>query len=283
MLLSTKIPICDTEAEIALLMNISVEQLRWIAFKPLTSPLIHYFRFQIQKKTGKQRTIYAPMPHLKATQICILKNILHKLEVHNAAHGFRRDRSIVTNAKPHVGADILIKIDLQNFFQSIDYKQVQELFLRSGYSETAAIIFGLICTIKDVETEKKRHLPQGSPASPAISNLICYALDQHLSQIAQDLGFCYTRYADDLTFSGTRDRCRHIPTLMDQSKLIIAQQGFTINPDKTQILNKSVRQQVTGIVVNQKLNISKTKLKAFRATLYQIEQEGLKDGAILQI
>jgi RNA-directed DNA polymerase len=96
-----------------------------------------------------------------------------------------------------------------------------------------------------------------------------------LSQIADNLGFCYTRYADDLTFLGTRDRYCHISTLMEQSELIIAKEGFTINPDKTQILNKSVRQQVTGIVVNQKLNISKTKLKAFRATLYQIEQEGL--------
>ncbi|MGL4880168.1 MAG: hypothetical protein ACRC8K_03795 [Waterburya sp.] len=145
---SKRLPIYNTEAELALLMNISVEQLRWLAFKPLTFPLIHYFRFQISKKTGEQRTIYAPMPYLKAAQIYILKNILHKLEVHEAAHGFRRDRSIITNAQPHVGADIIIKLDLQNFFQSISYKHVQELFLSLGYSEAVATLLGLICTIK---------------------------------------------------------------------------------------------------------------------------------------
>ncbi|BAZ44071.1 RNA-directed DNA polymerase [Chondrocystis sp. NIES-4102] len=264
----------NTEAELALSMNISVKQLRWLAFKPFTYPVIHYSRFQIAKKTGETRTIYAPKPYLKTAQIYILKNILDNLAVHDAAHGFRRHRSIITNAQPHVGADIIIKLDLENFFSSITYKHVQKLFLSLGYSQSIGTLLSLICTIKDVETCHPRCLPSGSPASPTISNLVCYNLDQNLSQIASDLGFTYTRYADDLTFSGKRDRA-NISTLIKQLLAVIAQFGFKINPNKIQILPKSVRQEVTGIVVNHKLNISQTKLKAFRATLHQIEQDGL--------
>lgn len=269
-----KLPMYNTEAELALSMNISVKQLRWLAFKPLTYPLIHYSRFQIAKKTGETRTIYAPKPYLKTAQTYILKKILSNLTVHDAAHGFCRDRSIITNAQPHIGADVIIKLDIEDFFSSITYKHVQKLFLSLGYSPTIVTLLGLICTIKDVETLQKRCLPSGSPASPTISNLVCYSLDQNVSQIASDLGFTYTRYADDLTFSGKRDRA-NISILIKQLSAVITQFGFKINPNKIQILPKSVRQQVTGIVVNHKLNISQTKLKAFRATLHQIEQDGL--------
>ena len=282
------LPECNTDEEIALAMGISAGKLRFLAFQHYTSPTTHYFRFQVLKKTGEERMIYAPMSNLKAAQRWILKNILEKLEVHDAAHGFCQNRSIVTNAKPHIGAEAIVKIDLQNFFQSISYKRVKELFRGIGYSENTATIFGLICTAAEIETieidgkvnhrvTKIRHLPQGSPASPAISNLICYHLDSNLARLAKNIGFCYTRYADDLTFSGSGDASRRIFTLINETKSIIANEGFTVNPNKTQILGKSVQQLVTGIVVNEQLNISKKTLKAFRATLYQIEQEGLSD------
>ncbi len=148
-----------------------------------------------------------------------------------------------------------------------------------------AQIFGLICTVaetEEIEIDGKiefraigRYLPQGSPASPAVSNLVCYHLDRHLARMAKNLGFCYPRYADDLTFSGSGDALRRISNLIDDSNLIITSEGFTVNPSKTKILSKAVQQEVTGIVVNKQLNISKKILKAFRATLYQIEQEGL--------
>jgi RNA-directed DNA polymerase len=141
----------------------------------------------------------------------------------------------------------------------------------------------LICTTAEIEIDEqinyiaseKRHLPQGSPASPAISNLICRHLDSRLATIAENLGFCYTRYADDLTFSASDDASYRISNLIKNTKLIITSEGFTVNPDKTKISGKSVQQQVTGIIVNTQLNISKKTLKAFRATLYQIEQKGL--------
>jgi RNA-directed DNA polymerase len=272
------LPECNTDEEIALAMGISVEKLRFLAFNPLrSSPTTHYFYFPIKKKTGEERKISAPMPDLKAAQRWILKNILEKLELHEAAHGFCQNRSIVTNAKPHVSASAIVKIDLEDFFGSISYKRVKELFNELGYSEAAATIFGLICTIGQIKDLEKRHLPQGSPASPAISNLICFSLDRRLATMAKNLDFFYTRYADDLTFSCSENVTDKISNLIKESKLIINNEGFQINPDKTQILTQTVQQQVTGIVVNKKLNISRKTLKAFRATLYQIEQEGLSN------
>lgn len=276
------LPECNTDEEIALAMRINLEKLRFLADKYPASFSPHYFRCQILKKNDGARTISAPIPDLKAAQKWILKNILEHIEVHDAAHGFCRNRSIVTNAIPHVGADVIVKLDLQNFFQSILYKRVKELFHGFGYSETAATIFGLICTIAKIndigkisyENIEKRYLPQGAPTSPAISNLVCDRLDADLTKLANNLGFRYTRYADDLTFSCSGAVCK-VDKLIYESGLIITQEGFTINPDKIQILGKSVQQVVTGIVVNLQLNLSRKTLKAFRATLYQIEREGL--------
>ncbi|RCJ23486.1 RNA-directed DNA polymerase [Nostoc sp. ATCC 43529] len=273
----------NTVTEIACAMGITPGQLRFLTSSFSGSQVKHYVHFQISKKTGGERLISAPKPNLKAAQKWILQNILEKLEVHNSAHGFCKNRSIVTNAQPHVGNDVIVNIDLQNFFEAITYKRVKELFSGFGYSETAAKIFAVICTTSEIEihgqandiTSGNRHLPQGSPASPAISNLICYHLDSRIAAMAENLGFCYTRYADDLTFSASGQASHKIYNLIKNVKLIINSEGFTVNFHKTNILSKSVQQEVTGVVVNTKLNISKKTLKAFRATLYQIEQEGL--------
>ncbi|QLE39767.1 RNA-directed DNA polymerase [Nostoc sp. C052] len=271
----------NTPEEIAFAMGISLEKLRFLATS--TSLIKHYLPFKISKKTGGERIISAPKPELKAAQRWILENILEKLEIHNAAHGFCKNRSIVTNAKPHIGANVIVNLDLKNFFQSISYNRVKELFCGLGYSEPTATIFGLICTTAEIAingqinytASENRHLPQGSPASPAISNLVCRNLDSRLAAIAENIGFCYTRYADDLTFSASEDVSSKISNLIKNTKFIITSEGFTVNDNKTKIADKSMQQEVTGVIVNTKLNISKKTLKAFRATLYQIEQEGL--------
>ena len=267
-------------------MGISVGQLRFLAFSRPTSTISHYIRFKIPKKTGGERLISAPMPRLKNAQHWILANILEKLELHDAAHGFRRDRSIVSNAQPHVGAEVIINFDLKDFFPSISYKRVKGLFQSFGYSEAAATVFGLLCTqaaVEEVELDGKtyyvaitdRHLPQGSPASPAITNLLCRRLDRRLTGMAEQLGFVYTRYADDLTFSASGDSLRNICNILRRTESIVAHEGFTINEQKTRILRgKSSQLEVTGVVVNERLNLSKKELKRFRATLYQIEKDG---------
>ncbi|MDJ0619332.1 MAG: reverse transcriptase family protein [Calothrix sp. MO_192.B10] len=286
-LASYGLPPHHTAAEIATAMGISVGKLRFLAFNRKTSTISHYIRFKMPKKTGGERLISAPMPHLKQAQQWILTNILEKLEVDNAAHGFCQGRSIVTNATPHVGADVIINFDLKDFFPSISYPRVKGLFQSWGYSEAAATIFGLLCTASEVEELEldgknyyvalgERHLPQGSPASPAITNLLCRRLDRRLSAIAANFGFTYTRYADDLTFSASGDNLRHICNILKNTESIVTHEGFTINHKKTRILRNSRQQEVTGIVVNDKLNLSQKTLKNFRATLYQIEKDGLE-------
>ncbi len=281
------LPQCNTAAEIAELMGISIGKLRFLAFNRPTSTISHYIRFKMPKKTGGERLISAPMPSLKQAQHWMLTNILEKLEVHDAAHGFRSQRSIVTNATPHVGADIIINFDLKDFFPSISYKRVKGLFQSFGYSEAAATIFSLLATAADaqeVELDAKtyyialgeRHLPQGSPASPAITNLLCRRLDRRLTGMAEDLGFIYTRYADDLTFSASGESLRHVCNIIKRTESIVTHEGFSLNQEKTRILRNSRQQEVTGVVVNEKLSVDKQTLKKFRATLYQIEKDGLE-------
>jgi len=280
------LPLLNTAESIATAMGISVPELRFLAFNRKTSLTSHYIRFKIPKKTGGERLISAPMPKLKQAQEWILHHILEKLELHDAAHGFRQGHSIVSNAQPHLQAEIIINFDLKDFFPSIVYKRVKGLFRSFGYSETAATILGLICT--EAETEKveldgqtyyvavgDRHLPQGSPASPAITNLLCRRLDKRLTKMATEIGFTYTRYADDLTFSTVTDNPR-ICNLLRRTESIVAHEGFTINEEKTRIMRKSRQQEVTGVVVNDHLNLDKKILKRFRATLYQIEKDGLE-------
>lgn len=279
------LPLCGSHKAIARLMGISLKKLRFLAFSRNRS---QYVRFQIPKKIGGKRNISAPTLQLKQAQEWILENVLEKIEPHNTAHGFRCGRSIVTNAQPHVGAEAIINIDLQDFFPSISYKRVKGLFKSFGYSEAVSIIFGLICTepkVKEVELDSTKHLllswterslPQGAPTSPAISNLLCRRLDRRLFQMAEKLAFIYTRYADDLTFSTSGENLGNIGKVLKFTKSIVNHEGFEINDKKTRVIHKSRQQEVTGVVVNSKLNLSREILRRFRAALYQIEKDGLR-------
>lgn len=284
---NNNLPLCNSAEEIAEAMRINIGKLRFLAFNRKTSTVSHYIRFKMPKKSGGERVISAPMPNLKQAQHWILTNILDKLEIHQAAHGFCRQRSIITNATPHVEKDVVINFDLKDFFPSISYKRVKGLFHSFGYSETAATIFALLCTSADVEklqldartyyvAHSDRYLPQGSPASPAISNLLCRRLDKRLTGMAEQLGFTYTRYADDLTFSASGENLRHICNILKRTESIVTHEGLRINEDKTRVLRNTQQQEVTGIVVNEKLSVCRKTLRKFRATLFQIEQEGLE-------
>jgi retron-type reverse transcriptase len=279
------LPRYGTAEEMAAAMGITVGELRFLAFSRKTSTISHYVRFRLPKKTGGERLISAPMPRLKEVQHRVLHNILEKVELHDAAHGFCAGRSIVSNARPHVGAEVIINLDLKDFFPSIAYRRVKGLFRSFGYSEAAATIFGLLCTEPEVETVELdgrtyfvatsgRHLPQGAPTSPAITNLLCRRLDRRLRKMAAELGFTYTRYADDLTFSASGNGLRNICNVLNRVEAIVAHEGFAVHPDKTRVLRRSRQQEVTGIVINSHPNISKKTLKRFRATLYQIEKDG---------
>jgi RNA-directed DNA polymerase len=284
---SYNLPEYATAEQIALAMGITIGQLRFLAFSRKTSTISHYIRFRIPKKTGGDRIISAPMPRLKQAQYWILSNILEKVALHDAAHGFRQGRSIVSNAQPHVGAEVIINLDLKDFFPSISYRRIKGLFRAIGYSEAAATIFGLLCTEPEIEAVEldgktyyvalsERHLPQGAPTSPALTNILCRRLDRRLAQMAENLGFVYTRYADDLTFSASGDNRRYICNILRRTESIVTHEGFEIHEEKTRILRSSRQQEVTGVVVNDKPNVDKKTLKRFRATLFQIEKDGLE-------
>ncbi len=282
-----QLPVFSSAAGIAAAMGISVGHLRFLAFSRDVSRTTHYRRFYIPKKSGGQRLISAPMPRLKTAQYWVLENILKKVPVHDAAHGFLPGRSIVGNARPHVGQDVVINLDLKDFFPTITYKRVKGLFRSFGYSEHAATIFALLCTEPDVDQVAidgeryyvkagERHLPQGAPSSPMLTNIICRRLDRRLIKLAETFGFIYTRYADDITFSGSREKIPEIGKLLAKTRGIIIHEGFTPHPDKTRILHRGGKQEVTGIVVNDKLSVDRKMLRRLRAALFQVEKDGVK-------
>ncbi|SOD13356.1 reverse transcriptase family protein [Pedobacter xixiisoli] len=282
------LPVFENLSDFASALGTDLSALRYLLYQRKVSRINHYHAFQIPKKSGGKRTITAPKQKLKRLQLWVLENVLNRIQINHHVHGFIKERSIVSNARPHLQKDIVINVDLKDFFPSISYKRVKGFFHKLGYSEQLSTIFALICTY--AETEKvemdgvnyyvqkgNRFLPQGSPASPAISNLIAYKLDKKIQGLAAKFNFTYTRYADDLTFSTSKENEKNIASLLFFLKKIIEVEGFAIHPAKTHIMRKGNLQKVTGIVVNQKLNVQRVQLRKFRALLHQIEKEGWKD------
>ncbi len=280
------LPRFDDAASLAQAMGITVGALRFLSFARKTSKTTHYVRFALPKKTGGVRVISAPMPRLKAAQHWILENILQPVELHEAAHGFRPQRSIVSNARPHVGSSVVINLDLKDFFPTLDYRRIKGVFRALGYAEATATILGLLCTEPEVEkveldgetyyvATSARHLPQGAPTSPALTNILCRRLDRRLQKLAEEMGFVYTRYADDMTFSSKPEQdSKQIGRLLHRVESIVAHEGFCIHPTKTRIMRRASQQDVTGIIVNHKPSIDKATMKRFRAVLFQVEKDG---------
>jgi retron-type reverse transcriptase len=275
---------------LAAAMGISLSELRFLSYTRPVSTVNHYQRFEIAKKTGGTRLISAPMPRMKRAQYWILENILAKIQLPDAAHGFVPSRSILTNAKPHIGAKVVINLDLKDFFPTITYPRIKGLLFSLGYSEQVATILALLCSEPEMDhvqldgkayfvSHGARFLPQGAPTSPAISNILCCRLDCRLAAMAAKLGFTYTRYADDLTYSSTTDVDGHLPKLLWRTRQIVNAEGFAINDAKTRVMHSGRRQEVTGIVVNRKLSIQRKTLKRFRALLFQLEKDGPKGKA----
>ncbi|WP_309027767.1 reverse transcriptase family protein [Pelagicoccus enzymogenes] len=268
-------------------MEVPIGELKFLAYNRKVSKISHYKRFFMKKKSGGQRLISAPMPRLKRLQYWILHSILYKIPVHECVHGFVPDRSIKTNAAPHVGQDVVVNIDLKDFFPTVTQSRVQGLFNALGYSNQISTIFSLLCTEPEVQQAKldgeswfihqgERQLPQGAPTSPAITNLICYRLDCRIKGATDKLGFNYTRYADDITLSASGEAVSDICRLIWQVRKIIEEEGFNFHPDKFRVMRKGRRQEVTGLVVNETLSINRNTLRRFRALLHQIEKSGIE-------
>jgi RNA-directed DNA polymerase len=279
------LPLVGNAAELAAAMGITINELRFLCFQRDVSTISHYQRFSIPKKSGGERIISAPMPRLKRAQYWLLANVLEKIPVTDSAHGFVRQRNILSNALPHVGKTVVVNLDLENFFPTVSYPRVKGIYRKLGYSEEVATLFAVLSTEAPTaayELDGRRYfvktgagqLPQGAPTSPALSNLICRRLDKRLHGAAAKLDFAYSRYADDLTFSSSTADNLAIKKLMWRVRKIIEAEGLKIHPRKTQVMRKHQRQEVTGVVVNQKPSVCRKELKKFRALLFQIGKDG---------
>lgn len=284
-LANQSLPLIGNAAELARAMGISINELRFLCFQREVSTISHYQRFTIPKKSGGERIISAPMPRLKRAQYWLLVNILDKVPPTDSAHGFVSQRNILSNALPHVGKSVVINLDLENFFPGISYPRIKGVYRKLGYSEEVATLCALLSTevpTTPYELDGQKYfvktgagaLPQGAPTSPALSNIVCRRLDKRLRGAAAKLGFVYSRYADDLTFSSSDGDGLAIKKLMWRVRKIIDSEGLKIHPRKTQVMRRHQRQEVTGVVVNERPGVCREELRKFRALLFQIDKDG---------
>lgn len=280
------LPLLATPADIAQALGLTVGQLRWLAFHNEASSVSHYVRFQVPKKSGGTRELAAPHRRIAAAQEWIRIQILDRIPLHDAAHGFVAGRSTLTNATPHVKRASVINADLKDFFPSITFPRVKGVFQQLGYSPAAATVFALLCTEcprakvtfegreLHVATEP-RALPQGACTSPALSNLVARGLDGRLAGVARKLGWTYTRYADDLTFSADSEAAAKTAWLLARLRHIVAEENFTVNEKKTRVQRPNTRQSVTGIVVNEHPAVPRDIIRRIRSILHHAKTEGL--------
>lgn len=226
-----------------------------------------YVTFRIPKKNGDFREINAPSKKMKYIQRRILDEILYKLDPGDYAHGFIPGKTIYTNAESHVNKDLVLGIDIKDFFPSIKFVSVYNVFKFAGYTEKVARQLADLCTYH-------WKLPQGAPTSPMLANLVALDLDKKISQYCKRANFGYSRYADDITISGSYDLAIHKETIVR----IINGAGFEVNNQKVRMVSKGSRQKVTGLVVNHKISIGRTKKKTIRAIVHNI----LMNGPVLE-
>lgn len=250
----------------AALLGVEVNRLEEI----LNNVSGHYQEFWMRKRSGGYRMISAPDKDLQAIQSTIYSRILSSVTiVHPAAVGFRCGRSVVDNAAPHLGKRYVLKMDIHDFFGSIRSPRVRQTFKKIGYPENVSKVLGALCCLH-------RHLPQGAPTSPALSNIVGYEMDRKLAALAAEYGLTYTRYADDLIFSGDVFPKEQI---IPQVKRIIRDEKFEPNHKKTHFMNQSSRKIITGVSVASgvKLTIPKSKKREIRKNVYFILTKGLAE------
>jgi retron-type reverse transcriptase len=280
------LPVLSTPADAAKTLGLTIPRLRWLAFHTDVATRIHYVYFTVPKKSGGLRTLSAPHRQLAAAQRWILQNILNKLPAEPAAQGFRQGCSTVTNARPHCRKAVVVNMDLENFFPAIVFPRVRSVFQRLGYSPCVATILALLCTEcprRQVSYDGKaywvatgpRGLPQGACTSPALSNQVARRLDKRLGGLAKKLNLAYTRYADDLTFSGPAELEPRIGYLLARVRHLAGAEGFAVNDKKTRVHRPTTAQKVTGLVVNDKPALPRRERRRLRALLHRARREGL--------
>jgi hypothetical protein len=298
-----EVPSLCTARELAEWLSITTSELDWFADlkafagKRSVEKLAHYRYRMLAKRFGAVRLIEAPKPRLMAIQRQVLRRILDQVPPHEAAHGFRTGRSIVTFAAPHVGQAVVARLDLKDFFPSVTLARVVALFRAFGYPQPASKLLAGLCTSvapahawehcelpnsrEQLQTARSLydvpHLPQGSPTSPAIANLCAFRLDCRLTGLARSAGANYSRYADDLAFSGDAGFARHAKRFMVHVAATVAEEGFVVHHRKTRMMRDGVRQHLAGVVVNRRTNLRRSDYDRLKAILVNCRRHGALD------
>lgn len=287
-------------AELAALLELTPGELDWFADTQLRQrrapegPLQHY-RYEWHERPGRlPRLLEVPGRRLRAVQRILLEEVIGPLPVHDAAHGFVPGRSARSGAEQHLGRDVVIALDLTTFFARVSARDVYRILRHSGIPEAVAYTITGLCTHAvpyRVAAHPPRggdlderfalqkaltvpHLPQGAPTSPALANLSVRRLDARLAGYAAAAGATYTRYADDLAFSGGPDLARRADAFIRGVERIVAAERHEVNPHKTRVRKAAVRQSVTGIVVNRVTTVRRRDYDALKATLHNCVRFG---------
>jgi RNA-directed DNA polymerase len=296
------LPAIESVKDLAAWFGLTVSELLWFAdlkglgYRQKSEKLHHYHYRILPKPTGEIRLIEAPKSRLRELQRHILSGILGRIPPHPAAHGFIKGRSIKTFVLPHVGQHVILRMDLRHFFPAFRAARIQTLFRTMGYPEAVADLLGGICTNctprgvwnkYGLESDYdcrwqarvlycRPHLPQGAPTSPALANLCTYRADCRLSGLARSAGAGFTRYADDLAFSGGADFGRHVERFSTHVAAILLEEGFDVHYRKTRVMRQGVRQHLAGVVLNQRVNLMRRDFDRLKATLTNCVRLGPK-------
>jgi hypothetical protein len=295
------VPELTTPAALAVWLDVSLEELDARAdawgreAKTPEGPMRNYRYSWRGKRSGSARLIESPKPRLKRLQRKVLHGILNAIPPHETAHGFRRGASVASFAEPHTGKHVLLRMDMEDFFATIRSAQVYAIFYTAGYPDCVARLLAALCwnaapeevwldypgtipgdlgRLPAARRYLDRHLPQGAPTSPALANLAAYALDCRLAALAGACGAVYTRYADDLLFSGDAKFARSAHRFASQVVAIASAEGFSVHSRKTRIMRRGVRQFAAGIVLNERLNAPRKDYDRLKAILHRAVYDG---------
>ncbi len=297
------VPPAATLAELGRLLEVEPRELDWLAdarryLRRGKSPrLEHYHRTWLPKRSGGFRLIEVPKARIKAVQRRVLRRILDAIPTHTCAEGFVRGRSALSHAGRHAGRAAVLCLDLEDFFTSIPHARVFHVFRAAGYPGTVARVLAGVCTTALPPAELARcprpddaaalarhrrlrqsalsqHLPQGAPTSPALANLCALGLDRRLAGAAAAAGVEYSRYADDLAFSGDAAFARRTTGFATLAAAIALDEGFEVNFRKTRVMRHASRQRVCGLVVNDRPNVARRDYDRLKAVLTNCQRHG---------
>lgn len=293
------LPRLDTLADLADLLSLDIGELEWFAdpggWNRRAPERLQHYRYEWRARPGRTpRLLEVPEQRMRRAQRTLLDTVIGVLPAHEAAHGFMPGRGVISGAETHVGSAVVISLDLVTFFTRVPAGRIYAVLRRAGLPEAVAHRVTALCThavpprvlaaMPPGGSPEERfalrqalarpHLPQGAPSSPMLANLAVRRLDARLSGWADAVGARYTRYADDLSFSGGAELSRRSDAFVRGVARIVTAEGHELNPRKTRVRRAGARQSVTGVVVNERVNLARREVDLLKAILHNCAVHG---------